>query len=139
MQRVDQRHEVVRRAEASRGREITDRLVAPTAVERMLRDRQELDVRVAHLGDVVGQPWRQLAIAQPAVLFLGQAHPGAEMDLVDRQRCGQIVGAATSGHPFLVAPGIPRELEDLRCGARGTLGGKAVGVGLVDHRAVLAR
>ena len=40
--------EIVRRAEARRGREVADHLVAPGAGERMLHDGQQLDVRVAH-------------------------------------------------------------------------------------------
>ena len=46
---VDEVHEVLRRAVAAGGRVVADRLVAPTGRERMLADRQQLDVRVAHL------------------------------------------------------------------------------------------
>ena len=37
VQRIDQVHEILRRAEAAGRREVADRLVAPRAVERMLR------------------------------------------------------------------------------------------------------
>ena len=44
VQVVDQEHEVLRRAVAAGRGEVAGRLVAPGAVERMLRHRQELDV-----------------------------------------------------------------------------------------------
>ena len=37
MERIHQKHEIVRRAEAAGRREIADGLIAPGAVERMLR------------------------------------------------------------------------------------------------------
>src|SRR5438034_4203384 len=44
---------------AARRREIAGHLVAPRPLERMLRDRHELDVRVAHVVDVLDQLVRQ--------------------------------------------------------------------------------
>ncbi len=59
---VDEALEVVRRAEPARRGEETKRLVAPRTVERVLGGRQELDVGVAHPGDVGNElsascPW----------------------------------------------------------------------------------
>ena len=58
---VDERAEIVRRAEAAGRREPARRLIAPAQVERVLRDRQQLDVREAELGDVRDQLLRELA------------------------------------------------------------------------------
>ena len=54
----------------------------------MLADRQQLDVRVAHLLAVVDQLVGQLAIGEPAVMRFAAAPPTAEMHLVDtRSAC----------------------------------------------------
>ena len=63
---IDEVHEILRRAVAAGGGVVADGLIAPTAGERMLADRQQLDVRVAHLLAVVDQLMGQLAIGQPA-------------------------------------------------------------------------
>src|SRR3712207_7597843 len=47
--------------------EVADRLIAPRPVERVLRNRQKLDVGVAHLVGVVREQRGHLAIRQPAV------------------------------------------------------------------------
>ena len=52
MRPVDEAGESRRLAEAPGRREQADRLVAPGLVERMLADRQKLDVGVAQIGDV---------------------------------------------------------------------------------------
>ena len=83
---VDEVTEVVWRAEPARRREEPDDLIAPRPGERMLQDRHQLDVRVAHLTDVRHQRRRQLAIRERAVALLRHAPPGAEMHLVDRHR-----------------------------------------------------
>ena len=68
---VDEIHEIVGRAEAAGHRVIADRLIAPRRIERMLHDRQQFDVRVAHLLDVGNQLVRQFAIGEPAISFIG--------------------------------------------------------------------
>ena len=45
-------HEIVRRAEAAGDGEIADGLIAPRAIERMLHDGHQFDVRVTHALDV---------------------------------------------------------------------------------------
>ena len=84
VQVVDQVHEILRRAVARRGSEVAGGLVSPGTVERMLHDRQELDVGEAHLVDVFGESRRRLAIGERAVVFFRHAHPRAEMDFVNR-------------------------------------------------------
>ena len=78
---VDEAGEVLGRAETRGRREQAERLVAPRAAERMLGDRQQLEMGEAHVDGVGDQPVGQ---RRPSVL-LG-AHPRAEMDLVDRYR-----------------------------------------------------
>ena len=55
VQVVDEIHEVLRRAVARARREVAGHLVAPRAVERVLHDRHQLDVREAHALHVLGQ------------------------------------------------------------------------------------
>ena len=63
MAAIHEVHEIVGRAEARGGREVADHLVAPRTRERMLHDRQQLDVRVAHALHVLHQLDGQLAVA----------------------------------------------------------------------------
>ncbi len=69
VQDVDEVHEVLRRAVARGRREVAGRLVAPRAVERVLGDRQQLDVREAHVADVLGELVRDLAVGKVRVAF----------------------------------------------------------------------
>ena len=126
---VDEVPEVVRSAEAARRRVVACGLVAPGDVQRVLGDGQQLDVRVAEVGGVVGQPVRELAVVdeQPAV-----PDPGAQVHLVDRHRCALPVVVAALRHPIAVLPGVGgRALDDAR-GLRALL--EAVGVGIrLEH------
>ena len=81
---VDEVAEVVGRAEARGGRVVAGHLVAPRARERMLHHRQQLDVREAEVGDVVGELVGELAVRQRAVPVQRVPPPRAEMHLVDR-------------------------------------------------------
>ena len=60
----DELAQLVGRAVPARRREVARALIAPRVVERMLRDRQQLDVREAEILDVRGELARELAIAQ---------------------------------------------------------------------------
>src|SRR5947207_1559548 len=84
MQIVHEEHEILRRAIARRWREVSGRLISPRRVERMLHDRQQLDMSEIHAIHVVRQLRRDLAIAQRAVAFLWHPHPRAEMDFINR-------------------------------------------------------
>ena len=112
VQHVDEVHEVLGRAVAARGREVARRLVAPGAVEGMLHDRQQLDVREALGAGVLRQQRRQLAEAQHLLRMLRGAPPGAEVHLVDRDRRREGVAAAARPHPFLVVPGVVERRHD---------------------------
>ena len=72
---VDEAREAGGLAEAARRREEPDRLVAPRRVERMLVDRQELDVREAHADHVGHQRVGELVVGEPAAVVV--APPGA--------------------------------------------------------------
>ncbi|WP_415168229.1 hypothetical protein [Propionivibrio sp.] len=80
----DEIAEAFGRAEA-RGRRVqAERLVAPGAVERMLRDRQQFQVREAEVGGVGNQGFGEAPpVEETAVLA---APPGTEMDFVDGDR-----------------------------------------------------
>src|SRR5882757_3010647 len=80
---VDEVHEVLRRAVAAGCGEISESLVSPGAIERVLHYGHELDVRVTHLFYVGNQPVGKLGISKPACAFLDDAAPGTQMNLVD--------------------------------------------------------
>ena len=84
MRLVHEIAEVVRCAEATRHGVITRDLVAPRAIEGMLTERHELDVRVVHLLDVVDELIREVAIGQ--VLSILRAAPGACMHFIRQHR-----------------------------------------------------
>src|SRR5262245_46358970 len=86
LQRIDQHRKVRRRAEAACRGEQACRLIAPRSVKRMLHHRQQLDMSEAHIGSIGGKLLRQLAIRKPILAVLAFLSPGAEMDLVDRNR-----------------------------------------------------
>ena len=62
MRLVDQVHEILRRAVAAGRGEIADDLIAPRAVERILGQRHELDMRIAHFLDIGNELVRELAV-----------------------------------------------------------------------------
>ena len=75
MQPVDELFELRGRAVARGRREKSGILVAPRAVERVLRERKELDVRVAAVQQVGDEPVGELLIGKPAVCVLRIALP----------------------------------------------------------------
>ena len=86
---VDEMAELIRRAEPARRRVIIRDLITPRTFERMLRDRHELDVGVAHFEHVGQQRLRKLEITQGAVAFLSLAPPRAEMHFVNADRAAR--------------------------------------------------
>ena len=104
---VDEIPEVVRRAEPTRRRVKSDDLVPPRPGERVLHDREQLDVRIPHLADVRHERVRHLAIGLEAVFLFRHSPPRPEVHLVDRHRPlapSLVAGAAV--HPLVVAPGV---------------------------------
>ena len=77
VQPVDQVAEIIGRPEPGRRRVVPRHLVPPGAGERVLGDREELDVGEAEVGEVPGQDLGRLAVGQrtPAALgVLGSRH-----------------------------------------------------------------
>ena len=126
---VDEFHELRGRAKAAGDGVVAERLIAPGTVEGMLHDGEQLDVRVAQLFHVGNELVGYFAVGEPAVAFLGNAAPGAEMDFVDGQRRLEPVFLGATRHPRRVSPGIVVKARDDRTGVRPELGAKAVGIG----------
>jgi hypothetical protein len=135
---VDECHQLLGIAVARGRREVAGRLVTPRAVERMLGQRHQLDVREAEPLDVLGQLGRDLAVRQRAVAVLDDATPRAEVHLVDRDRRGRIARLRARRHPGGIPPLIRRLPHDRR-GARSELVADRVRIGLRDHVAGLLR
>ena len=104
VQVVDQIHEILRRAVARGGREVSGGLVSPGTVEGVLHHGQELDVGESHLADVFGEARCGLAVGQRAVVLFGDAHPRAEMHFVNGLRGAKRIAAGALLHPFAVVP-----------------------------------
>ena len=125
---VDEVAQVVGRAMARGRREVAGGLVAPGVVERMLGDRHQLDVgeaAIAHPGhELVGE----LAVVQERIV--GAAAPGAEVQLVDADRCVLPVEARPRRHPALVA-------ELVRSGRGHDRGGGRPALARPRHRVAL--
>src|SRR6185312_4471793 len=97
-------------AEAAGRREQADRLVAPGCVERMLADRQKLDMSVAHPDDIRDELIGKFVVGEETPAFA--APPRAEMRLVDRHRLAPGLAFPPPGHIFGVGPGEVRAQGD---------------------------
>ena len=129
VQDVDEVHEVLRLAVPGGRREIPRRLIAPRAVERMLRHGHELDVGKPQSAHVLRQLVRSRAVRQVAPV--SRAAPRSEMDLVDRYRRPERVAGPTRREPVLVAP-LVLERPRARRRARRDLREERERIGLVD-------
>ena len=128
VQAVDEVLEVVGGAEPARGRVVPRDLVAPRTAERVLGERQELDVRVAHLGEIVDERVGGVAVAEPGP-------PRPEVQLVGRHRLIGGRAAGPRGEPVVVAPRVRRFVDD-GCRGRRHLGPRGHRVCLQDPAAV---
>ena len=129
---VDEMHQTLRLAEAGRGGEKARRLIAPAAVERMLRHGQKLEMRVAHILDVRHERIGKLIPRIKAPVRVPPPRTG--VDLVNVPRPAE---RAAARHPFAVRP-VVGERVDARGGAGAHLGREREGVGLPDNGAVRA-
>src|SRR5580704_15935695 len=75
MQRIDEVAEIVGRAEARGRREIAGDLVAPRAGERMFHHWHHFDMRKAHVGDIIAELVRHLAISKRTIALARVASP----------------------------------------------------------------
>ena len=130
VQVIDQIHEVLRRPVARGRREIAGGLVAPRAIERMLRDRHQFDMGESGLQQVPGELMRDLAVIEDVAVL---APPGTHVQLVDRDRRIEPVARAAPCHPARVAP-LVIERPGARGGGRRTFGKEREWVGLVGNR-----
>ena len=135
MRLVDQVHEVLRCAVAAGRGEIADDLITPRAVERILGQRHELDVRVAHFLDVGHKLVRHLAVGIKVAVLVHL--PRAEMAFVDVDRTGIRQVVLSPLEPAVVAPFVAADVIRLGGVARASLEMEAVGVGLVENVARL--
>src|SRR6266568_2716094 len=76
-------HEFGGCAEAAGGGIVAKSLIPPGAVIGMFHDGKQLDVRVAEIHDVGDELVAELVVAEPAIVILRDAPPGAEVDFVD--------------------------------------------------------
>ncbi len=139
VQRVDKEHEVVRRSEAARRREVADRLIAPRPIEGMLSDRQQLDVRVAHLAHVLCQRWRHFPVREPPVPLIRRAAPRTEVQFIHRHGRRQHVCVPPTFDPCVVAPTVAIQFGHPRGRAWSNLGRKTVRIGALRHELVHSR
>ena len=129
VQGVDEVPEVVRAAEAGRGREVRRHLVAPGPAERVLGHRHQLDVGEPEVGHVPDQLVGELAVGQALP-------PGAEVHLVGAHRGLQRVARGTAAQPLVVAPLVLRGEHHRRRRGR-DLGAEGERVGLLPPHPVL--
>ena len=107
--------EILRQAVAGGGGVITRDLIAPAAVEGVLRDAHQLDVGVAHVLHVGSQFMRVLAVIAEAVTRgVLVPLPGTQVALVDTHGHLPRIHFGTGLHPLLVVelvvPGLARKL-----------------------------
>jgi len=102
---IDKMAQLVRRAEAAGRRKIAGGLVAPRFVQRVLGDRQQLDMRVTHALDVGHKVGGQFAVGVEAPV--GMALPRTGMHFIDIDRPMQPVPLRALFHPFVVLPAMP--------------------------------
>src|ERR1043166_9812143 len=86
MKVIDQIHQILWGAIPARRGEVAGRLVSPRAIERMLGQRQKLDVGETRLRDILCELRGNLTITQRPVVLFRNAPPRSEMDLINRNR-----------------------------------------------------
>ena len=120
VQFVHEVHEVVRGPEPAGRGEVAGRLVAPTAVERVLGDRHQLHVGEAVLDAVVADLLGELVVGQVLPPVLGPP-PTAQVHLVNGDGGAEPVGFAAAGDPGVVAPVVAGQVPGDAGGLRGPL------------------
>ncbi len=112
MQAIDEAHEVLRRAVPRGGREMPQDLIAPRAIERMLRHADQLDVRVAHVDHIRNQLIGQLVPGEERGLAMPGAAPRAGMQFINGDRRAQRIPVAPAVEPLGVAPAVAVDVGD---------------------------
>ena len=133
---IHEGHEVLGDAVAAGGGEVARYLVAPAALEGVLRDGQQLHMGVAHLPAVLRQGGgNDLVIGEDLILLLA---PGAQVHLIDVHGTGAQVGLLPFAHPGFVRPGVAGDVPDLGAGGGARLRVEGEGVRLQHGAAVRA-
>ena len=130
---IDEVHEIVWRAKSACGGEIASGLITPASIERVLGDRHELQVRIAHLLAIFDQHVSQFAVAEINSIRLRGATPRAEMDFINRDRLFRPIGCLATLSPFDIVPLKVTEIVNNRRRLRSHLAGECVRVRLFDH------
>ena len=125
---VHQIHQILRLAVAGGGGKIAGTLIAPGVVQRILGDRQQLNVVVATLLHIGHQQICRLPIAEEAAVLTPP--PRAQMDLVGIDESFGRLGPPPLFKPLLVLPLVLAQPVQLAAGLRTGLGVEAEGVGL---------
>ena len=76
---IDKMHELLRVAITRRGGIVASRLVAPGAIEGMLHERHDLDMRIAHVAHVVHELHRQIVVGIELAALRGEGIHGARI------------------------------------------------------------
>ena len=129
---VDKLHQPDRRAVAAGGAEIAGHLIPPRGVQRMLGERKQLDVGVAHLLHILDQRLRQLVVGVKAftVRFVLDP-PGTGVQLIDVH--GAVIVFLPLRHISLVLPAVSLQKADDRGSTRAQLAAKGKRVGAVHE------
>ena len=155
---IDKVHELLRVAVARGGGVVAGRLVAPGAIEGMLHERHDLDMRVAHVAHVAYELHRQVVVGVKLAALRGEgirgtrvvavlvrialwrvavALPRANMHLVDVERLRHVVVAGAALEPRGVIPLVAIEGPQHARGTRRALGLKGIRIGLVKLLALV--
>ena len=155
---IDKVHELLRVAIARSGGIVAGRLVAPGAIEGMLHERHDLDMRIAHVAHVVHELHRQVVVGVKLAALRGEgihgagivailvrlalrrvavALPRANMHLVDVERLRHVVVAGAALEPCGVVPFVAIEGPQHASGTRRALGLEGVRIGLVELLALV--
>src|SRR6185312_160528 len=112
VRRIDEVLEPGRIAEARSRRVEARRLIPPALIERVLGDRQQLEMREAHVLGIGNELLGELVVAHEVTV--GALAPRAQMDLVDRDRRTPPILLAALLDILAVAPVERRRIGDDR-------------------------
>ena len=138
VQKINERHKLLRRSEAGCGRVIPGRLIAQGLVQRMLRQRHQRNVGIIHAFCILCQHGRSGNIVRGLSFRQMFPKPGAEMQLAEVEGMGRAEGTLLfpERHPRAVLPRIPGEIRRHRGCLRPELSCEGAGISLQEHSPV---
>ena len=139
MQVIDQIHKILRAAVAGGGRIVAGHLIAPGAVEGMLRDAHQLHMGVPHLQHIICQLMGQLPVIIIPVLIgtMGMLLPRTRMHLIDGHGLFLRILLFPLLHPVLVRPTETGDIGYFGRGSRTHLRLGCVRIRLVKQTVIL--